>query len=157
MNTSLKAKRVSNYVVQKEGPSKGKTYFVYNITGPADEIKKFINSPNQKLYPRKCKVTGTPQIHTMYIDPLRKENQLYLKDDGNYTLDQSETREDLGVLSALRDQAPELVAGYTEKLVEKAFGSGQTSASQLAGFAQPKLSVVEPKSDGTDSDLGDVE
>lgn len=157
MNTSLKAKRVSNYVVQKEGPSKGKTYFVYNITGPADEIKKFINSPNQKLYPRKCKITGTPQIHTMYIDPLRKENPLYLKDDGNYTLDQSETREDLGVLSALRDQAPELVAGYTEKLVEKAFGSGQTSATQLAGFAQPKTETVTPTSDGSDASMDDVE
>lgn len=155
MNTKLKATRVSNYVVQKEGPSKGKTYFVYNITGPADEIKKFINSPNQKLYPRKCKVTGTPQLHTQYIDPLKKENPLYLKDDGNYTLDQSETREKFGVLNALKDQAPELVAGYTAVLIQEAFGSGQASATQLSGFAQP--AITTPGSDGSGSDLGDVE
>lgn len=155
MNTKLKATRVSNYVVQKEGKSKGKTYFVYNITGPADEIKKFINSPNQKLYPRKCKVTGTPQLHTQYIDPLKKENPLYLKDDGNYTLDQSETREKFGVLNALKDQAPELVAGYTAVLIQEAFGSGQASATQLSGFAQP--AITTPGSDGSGSDLGDVE
>jgi hypothetical protein len=155
MSTQLKAKRVSNYVVQKEGPSKGKTYFVYNITGPADEIKKFINSPNQKLYPRKCKVTGTPQLHTMYIDPLKKENPLYLKDDGNYTLDQSETREKFGVLNALKDQAPELVSGYTAVLIQEAFGSGQASTTQLSGFAQP--AITTPASDGSGSDLGDVE
>lgn len=155
MNTKLKATRVSNYVVQKEGPSKGKTYFVYNITGPADEIKKFINSPNQKQYPRKCKVTGTPQLHTQYIDPLKKENPLYLKDDGNYTLDQSETREKFGVLNALKDQAPELVAGYTAVLIQEAFGSGQASATQLSGFAQP--AITTPGSDGSGSDLGDVE
>ena len=156
MNTKLKATRVSNYV-RTEGEHKGKTFFVYNVTGPTDEIKKFVNSPKQKLYPRKCKVTGTPQIHTMYIDPLRKENPLYLKDDGNYTLDQSKTREDLGVLSALKEQAPELVAGYTEKLVEEAFGSGQASGKQLSAFAQPTTETVAPTSDGSGSDLGDVE
>ena len=70
MNSKLKGTRVSNYV-RKDGEHKGKTFFVYDITGPAEEIAKFKASPMQKKYPRKNEMTGAPQIHTMYIDPLR--------------------------------------------------------------------------------------
>lgn len=156
MNSKLKGTRVSNYV-RKDGEHKGKTFFVYDVTGPADEITKFKASPSQKKWPRKNEMTGAPQIHTMYIDPLRKENPLYLKQDGNYTLDQSETREDLGVLSALREQAPELVGGYTDHLVEKSWGAGKVSTAQASAFtAKPETKeATVPTGDG--ADLGKVE
>jgi hypothetical protein len=128
MNTNLKAKRVGNYV-RKDGDHQGKTFYIYEISGPKDELEKFVKSPSQKKWPRKNKLTGAPQIHTMYMDPLRKENPLYEKQDGNYTLDKSETRDDLGVLSALRNEAPELVESFTNNLAERCWGSGKTSSS----------------------------
>ena len=153
MNSKLKGTRVSNYV-RKDGDHKGKTFFVYDVTGPAEDIKKFKASPSQKKWPRVNSITGAPQIHTMYIDPLRKENPLYIKQDGNYTLDQSETREDLGVLSALRDQAPELVSGYTDHLVEKSWGAGKVSTTQASAFT---AKTDTPVNAGEGADLDKVE
>jgi hypothetical protein len=150
MNSKLKGTRVSNYV-RKDGDHKGKTFFIYDVTGAAEDIKKFKASPSQKKWPRVNSITGAPQIHTMYIDPLRKENPLYLKQDGNYTLDQSETREDLGVLQALRDTAPELVGGYTEHLVEKSWGAGKASNKQLNAFT-PKTETPAPTGEGANLD-----
>lgn len=150
-NTKLKGSRVSNYV-RKDGPHKGKPFYCYDIEGPEAEIKKFKESENFKLYPRYNKVTGAPQIHTMYIDPLRKTNPIYLREDGNYTLDQSETREDLGILNALRDQAPELLEGYTQHLVEKSWGSAGSGTGALGKF----MSTPAPTSEGQDANLDDV-
>jgi hypothetical protein len=43
--------------------------------------------------------------------------------------EQTETRDDLGVLSALRNEAPELVESFTNNLAERCWGSGKTSSS----------------------------
>ena len=118
---NLKATRTGNYV-RKDGDHKGKTFFTYDITGSTADMKKFTDSANFKLYPRHS-ATGVPQIHTMYMDPLRKQNPLYQKQDGNFTLDQSETRDDLGVLQALREQAPELISGFVAVVQQKAWGT----------------------------------
>jgi len=127
---NLKATRSGNYV-RKDGDHKGKTFFTYDITGSTADMKKFTDSANFKTYPRHS-ATGVPQIHTMYMDPLRKQNPLYQKQDGNFTLDQSETRDDLGVLQALREQAPELIPGFTAVVLEKSFGVRKTNDSMLA-------------------------
>lgn len=132
----LKAKRVGNYIRQ-EGEHQGKTFYIYEVSGPKDELKKFVDSPNQKKWPRKNKTTGAPQIHTMYIDPLRKVNPLYLKQDGNYTLDKSETRDDLGVLQALREQAPELINNFKDHMAEKAgWGTGKVSSKTKSAILE---------------------
>lgn len=143
---NLKATRSGNYV-RKDGDHKGKTFFTYDITGSKEDMKKFTDSPNFKLYPRHS-ATGVPQIHTMYMDPLRKQNPLYQKQDGNFTLDQSETRDDLGVLQALREQAPELVAGFTAVVLEKSFGKASVATSMLAPEPAPVT--------GKGADLTDV-
>ena len=152
MNSNLKAKRVGNYI-RKEGEHKGETFYIYDISGPKDELKKFVESPSQKKWPRKNKLTGAPQIHTMYMDPLRKENPLYEKQDGNFTLDKSETRDDLGVLKALRTEAPELVESFTNNLAERCWGSGKTSSSTTSMI----LGSTPETEPSKEADLGTVE
>jgi hypothetical protein len=63
-------------------------------------------------------------------------------------LDQSETRDDLGVLQALREQAPELVAGFTAVVLEKSFGKASVATSMLAPEPAPVT--------GKEADLTDV-
>ena len=142
---NLKATRSGNYV-RKDGDHKGKTFFTYDITGSTADMKKFTDSANFKTYPRHS-ATGVPQIHTMYMDPLRKQNPLYQKQDGNFTLDQSETRDDLGVLQALREQAPELISGFVAVVQQKAWG---TSIKQDSSMLTPETVT------GKGADLTDV-
>lgn len=115
----MKAIYESNYVQVKEGPGKGKVFHVYSIVGSKDELKEFTSSPQFKKYPRTNKVTGAPQLVTMYMDPLRDELPLYKKESGDFTLDGSETRKDVGRLEALAKISPAMETAFASKLVER--------------------------------------
>jgi hypothetical protein len=121
----MKAIYSSNYI-RKEGEQKGKTFHIYTVKGTVAELKQFISTPQFKKYPRKSP-TGEPQMHTMYMDALRDELPLYLKQDGNYTLDQSETRKDTSRLEMLEGISPTLASTFANKLAEKIFGAGKVS------------------------------
>ena len=121
----MKATYSSNYI-RKEGEQKGKTFHIYTVQGTVAELKQFCSTPQFKKYPRKSP-TGEPQMHTMYMDALRDELPLYLKQDGNYTLDQSETRKDTSRLEMLEGISPTLANTFANKLAEKIFVAGKVS------------------------------
>ena len=121
----MKAVYSSNYI-RKEGDQKGKTFHIYNILGTVAELKEYASTPQFKKYPRKS-ATGQLQMHTMYMDALRDELPLYKKQDGNYTLDQSETRKDTSRLEMLEGISPTLANTFANKLAEKIFGAGKVS------------------------------
>ena len=121
----MKAVYSSNYI-RKEGEQKGKTFHIYTVKGTVAELKQFANTPQFKKYPRKSP-TGELQMHTMYMDALRDELPLYLKQDGNYTLDQSETRKDTSRLEMLEGISPTLANTFANKLADKIFGAGKVS------------------------------
>jgi hypothetical protein len=144
---ALQAVYVSNYI-RKEGEQKGKTFHVYTIKGTAEELKQYMNTPQFKKYPRKS-ATGEPQMHTMYMDALRDELPLYLKQDGNYTLDQSETRKDTARLEMLQQTSTVLASAFANKLADKVFGAGKTSTNTANAF------IPEPVASGDDATLND--
>jgi hypothetical protein len=143
----LKAVYVGNYI-RKEGEQKGKTFHIYTIKGTAEELKQYTNTPQFKKYPRKS-ATGEPQMHTMYMDALRDELPLYLKQDGNYTLDQSETRKDTARLEILEQTSSALASAFANRLADKVFGAGKVSSSTANSF------IPEPVAGGDDAALND--
>lgn len=144
---ALQAVYVSNYI-RKEGEQKGKTFHVYTIKGTSEELKQYMNTPQFKKYPRKS-ATGEPQMHTMYMDALRDELPLYLKQDGNYTLDQSETRKDTARLEMLNQTSSVLASAFANRLADKVFGAGRVSSSQASAF------IDEPVASGDDATLNE--
>jgi len=142
----MKAVYSSNYI-RKEGEQKGKTFHIYTVQGTVAELKQFCSTPQFKKYPRKSP-TGEPQMHTMYMDALRDELPLYLKQDGNYTLDQSETRKDTSRLEMLEGISPTLANTFANKLAEKIFGAGRVSNPNA--FLQD-----EPVANGDDASLSE--
>jgi hypothetical protein len=143
----LKAVYVGNYI-RKEGEQKGKTFHIYTIKGTAEELKQYTNTPQFKKYPRKS-ATGEPQMHTMYMDALRDELPLYLKQDGNYTLDQSETRKDTARLEILEQTSSALASAFANRLADKVFGAGKVSSSTANSF------IPEPVAGGDDAELNE--
>jgi hypothetical protein len=144
---ALTAVYASNYP-RKEGEHKGKTFHVYTIKGTAEELKQYVNSPQFKKYPRKS-ATGEPQLHTMYMDALRDELPLYKKPDGNYTLDQSETRKDTARLEMLEQTSSALASAFANRLADKVFGAGKVSSSTANAF------IPEPVAGGDDAELNE--
>jgi hypothetical protein len=144
---SLTAVYSGNYI-RTEGDHKGKTFHVYTIKGSKEELKQYVNSPQFKQYPRKS-ATGEPQLHTLYMDALRDELPLYLKQNGNYTLNQSETRKDMSRLEMLEQSSPVLATAFANKVAEKVFGAGKVSSSTANAFMEV------PASAGDDAELND--
>ena len=130
---ALTADYDSNYVQVKEGAGKGKTFHRYNITGTKAEIKEYTNSPQFKAHPRHS-ATGQPQFVTMFMDALKDKLPLYKKQDGNYTLDGSETRKDLGRAEMLEQASPALAAKFADTLVSKI--SGRITAAQASAVVE---------------------
>jgi hypothetical protein len=141
----MKAVYASNYL-RKEGEQKGKTFHIYTIKGTATELKAYMATPQFKKYPRKSDA-GEPQMHTMYMDALRDELPLYKKQDGNYTLDQSETRKDTSRLELLQQSSTVLASAFANRLADKVFGAGKVSSSVANAF------IEEPVASGDDAEL----
>lgn len=144
---ALTAVYVGNYI-RKEGEQKGKTFHIYTIKGSAEELKQYVNTPQFKKYPRKS-ATGEPQMHTMYMDAFRDELPLYKKQDGNFTLDQSETRKDVARLEMLEQTSSVLATAFANRLADKVFGAGKVSTSTANAF------IPEPVSSGDDAELNE--
>ena len=144
---ALTAIYVGNYI-RKEGEHKGKTFHVYTIKGSKEELKQYVNTPQFKQYPRKS-ATGEPQMHTMYMDAFRDELPLYLKQDKNYTLDQSETRKNLSRLEMLEQVSPTIASAFANKLADKVFGAGKVSSNTANAF------MDVPSNVGEDADFSD--
>jgi hypothetical protein len=144
---ALTAIYAGNYI-RKEGEQKGKTFHIYTIKGTKEELKQFVNTKQFKQYPRKS-ATGEPQMHTMYMDALRDELPLYLKQDGNFTLDQSETRKDVARLEMLEQTSQVLATAFANKVAEKVFGAGKVSSKTANAFMEVPANVQD------DADLDD--
>jgi hypothetical protein len=141
----MKAVYASNYL-RKEGEQKGKTFHIYTIKGTTAELKAYMATPQFKKYPRKSDA-GEPQMHTMYMDALRDELPLYKKQDGNYTLDQSETRKDTSRLELLQQSSTVLASAFANRLADKVFGAGRVSLATASAF------IEEPVASGEDAEL----
>jgi hypothetical protein len=85
----------------------------------------------------------------MYMDAFRDELPLYLKQDGNFTLDQSETRKDVARLEMLEQTSSVLASAFANRLADKVFGAGKVSSSQANAFIQ------EPVANGDDAALNE--
>jgi hypothetical protein len=145
---ALSADYVGNYI-RKEGEQKGKTFHIYTIKGTVAELKEYTSTPQFKKYPRKS-ATGEIQMHTMYMDALRDENlPLYKKQNGDYTLDQSETRKDLSRLEILQEASPAMANQYASRLADKVFGAGKVSSKSASAF------IDEPVASGDDAELNE--
>jgi len=121
----MKAVYSSNYI-RKDGEQKGKTFHIYTVKGTVEELKAYMATPQFKKYPRKS-ATGEPQLHTMYMDALRDELPLYKKQNGDFTLDQSETRKDTSRLEMLEGVSSSLANAFANRLADKVFGAGKVS------------------------------
>jgi hypothetical protein len=141
----MKAVYASNYI-RKDGEQKGKTFHIYTIKGTPAELKAYMATPQFKKYPRKSD-SGEPQMHTMYMDALRDELPLYKKQDGNFTLDQSETRKDTARLEMLEQSSSVLASAFATRLADKVFGAGRVSSSVASAF------IEEPVASGEDAEL----
>jgi hypothetical protein len=141
----MKAVYSSNYI-RKDGEQKGKTFHIYTVKGTAVELKAYMATTQFKKYPRKSDA-GEPQMHTMYMDALRDELPLYKKQDGNYTLDQSETRKDTARLEMLEQSSSVLASAFATRLADKVFGAGKVSSSVASAF------IEEPVASGEDAEL----
>ena len=139
----LQATYVGNYVQVKEGPGKGKTFHLYNVTGTKEELKDYVNSPQFKSYPVRDK-DGTPQFRTMYMDPLYDVLPLYKKQNGDYTLDGSESRKDISRMTALAGISKSLEEQFATRLVDKITGAPRVIVTA------PK--IAEPSSEATGED-----
>jgi hypothetical protein len=144
----IKAVYVGNYIQRKEGAGKGQTFHLYNVYGSAEEMQDYINSPQFKKYPTNAP-DGTPQFRTMYMDALRDELPLYKKQDGNYTLDGSESRKDISRIDALAKISPALEAQFASRVLDKVMGPVASNKAVNALFA-------EPVSDGTDANITEM-
>ncbi len=142
---ALTANYVGNYI-RTAGEHKGKTFHIYTISGNTAELKLYANTKQFKAYPRKS-ATGELQMHTMYMDALRDTLPLYLKQNGDYTLDQSETRKDTARMALLQDSSPALANQFASRLADKIFGAGKVSSSTANSFIQ------EPVASGEDAEL----
>ena len=135
----MKAIYESNYVQTKDGAGKGKVFHIYSIVGTKEELAEYVNSPQFKKYPRNNKITGAPQLVTMYMDPLRDELPLYKKDNGDFTLDGSETRKDVSRIEALAKISPAMESAFASELVKKITapkGMAERIAQQAAAIQQ---------------------
>lgn len=128
---TLTATYDSNFVQSKEGAGKGKTFHRYNVSGTKEELKEFTSSEQFKAYPRNCAKTGAPQIVTMYMDALRDELPVYKKQDGNFTLDGSETRKDLTRAEMLEQQSPALASKFADRVMAKISGVPTSVIAQV--------------------------
>ena len=142
---ALQANYVGNYI-RKEGEHKGKTFHIYTISGNTEELKLYANTKQFKAYPRKS-ATGELQMHTMYMDALRDVLPMYKKQNGDYTLDQSETRKEMSRLEILQGSSPAMATQFASRLADKVFGAGKTTSTVANAFIQ------EPVTSGDDAEL----
>jgi len=136
---ALQANYVGNYI-RTAGEHKGKTFHIYTISGNTAELKLYANTKQFKAYPRKS-ATGELQMHTMYMDALRDTLPLYLKQNGDYTLDQSETRKDTARMALLQDSSPALANQFASRLADKVFGAGKTTSTVANAFIQEPVNA----------------
>ena len=122
---ALTANYVGNYI-RTAGEHKGKTFHIYTISGNTEELKLYANTKQFKAYPRKS-ATGELQMHTMYMDALRDVLPMYKKQNGDYTLDQSETRKDMSRLEILQESSPIMATQFAGRLADKIFPAGKVS------------------------------
>lgn len=113
----IKAVKSGSYRQVKEGAGKGKTFYIFNVIGTKEELQDYVNSPQFKQYPLHAE-DGTPQFRTMYL-PLMDTCPLYKKQDGNYTIDESEINDDLTRMSDDRVKGTALEQMFAEKVAQK--------------------------------------
>jgi len=113
----IKAVKVSSYVQKQEGAGKGKRFYIFNVIGTPEEIAEYVNCPQFKQYPLHAQ-DGTPQFRTMYL-PLMDTCPLYKKQDGNFTLDESEINDDLTRMNDDRVKGTALESMFAQKVASK--------------------------------------
>ena len=67
----------------------------------------------------------------MYMDALRDELPVYKKQDGNFTLDGSETRKDLTRAEMLEQQSPALANKFADRVMAKISGVPTSVIAQV--------------------------
>jgi hypothetical protein len=138
-STKITATYVGRGVVQKEGPSKGKKFYKYNLSGPAAEIKEFMESDASKEYGVKYAADGvTPQYWCNWKDPFGTIGTVYsvrVSIYGTYVLDKEESYDIEDTLEALESRGLVTAARvYAEnKLGSRlGFGLNRANVSRLA-------------------------
>jgi len=138
-STKIVATYVGRDTVKKEGPTKGKKFFKYNLSGPAAEIKEFIESDASKEYGVKYASDGTTvQYWCNWKDAFGTIGTQYsvrVSIYGTYVLDKEESNDIEDTLEALEAKGLLTAARvYTENVLGKrlGFGLNRADVSSLA-------------------------
>jgi hypothetical protein len=152
-STKITATYVGRGVVQKEGPSKGKKFYKYNLSGPAAEIKEFMESDSSKEYGVKYAADGvTPQYWCNWKDPFGTIGTVYsvrVSIYGTYVLDKEESYDIEDTLEALESRG----------LVTAARVYAENKLGSRLGFGLNRANVgrLAEVSTGEGADLGKAE
>ena len=154
-NLAKSTKLVATYVgrgqVTKEGHKNfGKKFYKYNLSGPAAEIKEFINDPSNQEYGIKYAADGeTVQYWCNWKDPFGTIGTAYsvrVSRYGTYVLDKEESYDIEDTMEELEKRGLHTAARvYAETKLSARLGLGlnRSNVNRLAEIA----------SDGTGADL----
>ena len=153
-STKIVATYVGRGVVQKEGPTKGKKFFKYNLSGPAAEIKEFIESDASKEYGVKYAADGeTVQYWCNWKDAFGTIGTVYsvrVSIYGTYVLDKEESNDIEDTLEALESKGLTTAARvYAENKLGSRLGFGLNKSNVSA--------IAVGMSTGEGADLGNTE
>lgn len=110
---------------------------LYTVSGNADEIKLFVETPNFKAYPN-FDANGNPQVWTGYIkmsDPC----EVIIRKDGKYALSDGAFNADLARLKEVEKHSSTLANKIADRTADKLMGRSKG----LALLAEKEEEVVE--------------
>lgn len=159
INLAKSTKIVATYVgrgkVTKEGHKNfGKKYFKYDLTGPASEIKEFMDHPDSKEYGVKYASDGTtPQYWCNWKDAfgtLGTQYDVRVSIYGTYCLDKEESFDIEDTMEAMEKQGLFTAARvYAENVLGDRLGFGLNRSGVSA--------ITAAMGTGTGADLGVAE
>jgi len=153
-STKIVAEYVGRGVVTKDGPTKGKKFYKYNLSGPSAEIKEFMEHPDSKEYGVKYAADGeTVQYWCNWKDPFGTIGTRYsvnVSIYGTYVLDKQESYDIEDTLEAMESKGLHTAARvYAENKLGSRLGFGLNRANVSA--------IAAGMSTGEGADLGNSE
>ena len=152
-NTKIVATYVGRGVTTMEGPKKGKKFFKYNLSGPAAEIKEFMEHPDSKEYGVKYAADGeTVQYWCNWKDPfgtIGTQYKVRVSIYGTYVLDKEESYDIEDTLEELEKRGLSTTARvYSENILSSRMG---------LGLNRSNVTRLAEMSTGEGADLGKTE
>lgn len=131
----------------------GKKFYKYDLSGPANEIKEFIDHPSNKDYEVKYNRDGGVQFWCNWKDlfgAIGSRYNVYVTYYGTYNIDKAESEDLLDTLEQFEERGMSNASRvFTEHVMATRMGLGLKNTSRIAELAS--------MSNGGDADLGKSE